>query len=251
MANPFLFGGVYFDEETGYYQMRHRYYDTGMRRFLSRDPAEDDTLGNLYAFTENNPGTHTDPTGLAINIGLGPLVGPAVAQATRNMYPSAIKKFLSRGNGVGYYKGMDGYYYVAGIQGTTSRRDGAKQIEHRFYNTRSGALRLDSVEHASLIVMLYKLDTDSLFINNVFDAATMIAGVSDAALAEQILAKQRTGNAFGGLFTKSAGKDVAIAAAAAKAFQIAGKAFTFFKKWWKSNPRSTTNDSNQFWRTTT
>jgi RHS repeat-associated protein len=65
-ANPFFFGGAYRDLETSYTYMRHRFYDPLMRKFLSRDPAEDDSLSNLYAAFENNPGLYRDPSGMFV-----------------------------------------------------------------------------------------------------------------------------------------------------------------------------------------
>jgi len=65
VGNPFLHGGVFYDEETKYYYMRARYYDAEMRHFLSRDVLEADILGNLYSAFDNNSGSLTDPMGLA------------------------------------------------------------------------------------------------------------------------------------------------------------------------------------------
>jgi RHS repeat-associated protein len=68
-SNPnvdFRFGytGREFDEETGQYYYRARYYDAGVGRFISEDP-----LGfgagdaNLYRYVGNSPTNYTDPTG--------------------------------------------------------------------------------------------------------------------------------------------------------------------------------------------
>ena len=46
--NPFRYSGEYFDEETGFYYLRARYYDPSIGRFLTEDPAEDGT--NWYAY---------------------------------------------------------------------------------------------------------------------------------------------------------------------------------------------------------
>jgi RHS repeat-associated protein len=62
--NVFFFGGVYYDAEIETYWMRHRYYHPVLRKFLSRDPLADDSLFNLYAAFENNPGVFRDPMGL-------------------------------------------------------------------------------------------------------------------------------------------------------------------------------------------
>jgi RHS repeat-associated protein len=57
-----LYCGYFFDAETGLYQVRNRYYDSGLSTFVSRDPAEDDR--NLYRYVGNNPVLLTDPSGL-------------------------------------------------------------------------------------------------------------------------------------------------------------------------------------------
>lgn len=61
--NPFLFTGREFDEETGIYNYRARYYDSAEGRFLQRDPSEKETGENLYAYTADNPVNQTDPSG--------------------------------------------------------------------------------------------------------------------------------------------------------------------------------------------
>ena len=38
LANPYTFTGRRFDEETGIYQFRYRYYHAQLGRFVSRDP---------------------------------------------------------------------------------------------------------------------------------------------------------------------------------------------------------------------
>jgi len=60
--NPFLFQGQRYDEESGLYYMKNRYYDPETGRFITRDPAGDGP--NLYAFVNNNPINFVDPMGL-------------------------------------------------------------------------------------------------------------------------------------------------------------------------------------------
>ncbi len=61
------------DEGNGFLFMRARYYDTGVGRFISKDPIG--TLGgfNLYGYVGNNPILLSDPNGLV------PVVLPALA----------------------------------------------------------------------------------------------------------------------------------------------------------------------------
>ena len=65
--NPFRYSGEYFDEETGFYYLRARYYDPTIGRFLTEDPAGDGT--NWYAYCGNDPINFVDPSGL-VEVGL-------------------------------------------------------------------------------------------------------------------------------------------------------------------------------------
>lgn len=40
IANPIRYAGEYFDEESGFYYLRARYYDPSTGRFISEDPYE-------------------------------------------------------------------------------------------------------------------------------------------------------------------------------------------------------------------
>src|SRR5262249_24541437 len=59
--------GRQFDEETGLYFYRARYYDAGKGRFLQRDPLGYVNGVNLYEYVTDRPTFTTDPTGLAPN----------------------------------------------------------------------------------------------------------------------------------------------------------------------------------------
>jgi RHS repeat-associated protein len=64
VENPFRYAGQYTDDQTGFQNLRARYYDPATGQFLSRDPLEDSTL-QPYAYADNNPTNATDPSGLA------------------------------------------------------------------------------------------------------------------------------------------------------------------------------------------
>ena len=49
--------------ETGIYNYRARYYDTGVGRFISEDPSGFAGDTNFYAYTANNPVLYIDPSG--------------------------------------------------------------------------------------------------------------------------------------------------------------------------------------------
>ena len=80
-TNPevdFRFGytGREFDEESGLYYYRARYYDPAVGQFISEDPIEfaggDD---NLYGYVGNSPANYVDPTGLIPPPVAGALIG--------------------------------------------------------------------------------------------------------------------------------------------------------------------------------
>ena len=58
--NPFRYRGYVYDEETGVYYLRSRYYSPGWPRFLNADAL---TKGNLFAYCSNNPINFHDPDG--------------------------------------------------------------------------------------------------------------------------------------------------------------------------------------------
>ncbi|PRX24061.1 RHS repeat-associated protein [Orenia metallireducens] len=59
--NPYRYAGCYYDEETGLYYLRARYYDPEIGRFIRRDTVQ---KINQYAYAENNPVMLIDPSGL-------------------------------------------------------------------------------------------------------------------------------------------------------------------------------------------
>ena len=66
--NPFRYRGYYYDEETGLYFLKSRYYDPQIGRFINIDSvcyiAPELLNGlNLYAYCLNNPVMNVDPTG--------------------------------------------------------------------------------------------------------------------------------------------------------------------------------------------
>jgi len=68
------FTGRFFDEESGNWYIRARYYEPTSGRFLSRDPLGIASGPNAYEYAVSSPVVLTDPTGLAPN-GRGPSAG--------------------------------------------------------------------------------------------------------------------------------------------------------------------------------
>lgn len=63
---PFNFQGFRYDEESGLYYARNRYYNPELGRFMQRDPVYDEVnTGNQYTFAGNSPITRGDPHGLS------------------------------------------------------------------------------------------------------------------------------------------------------------------------------------------
>ena len=68
--NPIRYRGYYFDEETGFYYLKTRYYDPETGRFITIDDVSylaPDTINglNLYAYCGNNPVMRVDANGNA------------------------------------------------------------------------------------------------------------------------------------------------------------------------------------------
>lgn len=65
--NPFRYRGYVYDEETGLYYLRSRYYNPEWGRFISSDDAIDITMplfgANIYSYCINSPVMHTDSDG--------------------------------------------------------------------------------------------------------------------------------------------------------------------------------------------
>jgi RHS repeat-associated protein len=64
VSNPYRYTGREWDDESGLYYYRARYYDASVGRFLSEDPAGLINGPNLYLYVRNNPLNLIDPWGL-------------------------------------------------------------------------------------------------------------------------------------------------------------------------------------------
>jgi RHS repeat-associated protein len=71
VASPLGWHGFSLDEESGFYHVRHRYYDPELGRFTTTDPLGFVDGPNPYQFAHNSPLTFDDPTGQIV---VAPLV---------------------------------------------------------------------------------------------------------------------------------------------------------------------------------
>ncbi|WP_176129631.1 RHS repeat domain-containing protein, partial [Burkholderia cepacia] len=65
VRNPIRFQGQYHDHESGLHFNRHRYYDSEVGRFVSKDPIGYAGGVNIYGYANGNPVSNVDLLGLA------------------------------------------------------------------------------------------------------------------------------------------------------------------------------------------
>ena len=75
-----LYGGYYYDAETGLYHVRNRMYDPLYGRWLQTDPSGFGDSYNLYQYGLSSPLTYVDPEGRFVIIG-GILITAAIGAA--------------------------------------------------------------------------------------------------------------------------------------------------------------------------
>ena len=78
--NPFRYRGYVYDEETGLYYLRSRYYVSANARFLNADIM---FTNNLFAYCSNNVINCTDPMRVGLNLCGRVLVGELPLMASK------------------------------------------------------------------------------------------------------------------------------------------------------------------------
>ena len=64
ILNPFRYRGYVYDEETGLYYLRGRYYDSSKGRFVNADAVVEELIfANVYVYCQNRPITRIDENG--------------------------------------------------------------------------------------------------------------------------------------------------------------------------------------------
>ena len=112
--NPIRYKGYYYDNETGLYYLKARYYDPKASRFISPDSIEyldsKNINGlNLYFYCGNDPVNKCDPSG---HFGISLIVGLFVSFAIGTT-ASAISQYVQYGDVNWFQTGVDGLFAVA------------------------------------------------------------------------------------------------------------------------------------------
>jgi RHS repeat-associated protein len=106
IGNPYLFTGREYDNETGNYYYRARYYNPSIGRFLQPDPVGHADSMNLYSYVGNNPLNWIDPYGLQKEILVGRVMAlrpclPKPSRKNTNIINNGVDSFYWYLNGVG------------------------------------------------------------------------------------------------------------------------------------------------------
>ena len=137
--NPFRYRGYVFDEETGLYYLRSRYYNAVVGRFLNEDTLLN---GNLYSYCNNDAINYEDPTGFIP--GSFSKVSASFCMALYTDCDVAECKDCVVDSSIELHEG--GYYYITPINdvgyaislkaGNESKTTGVNIYKH---NTQTGA----------------------------------------------------------------------------------------------------------------
>jgi len=131
IGNPWMFTGRQFDEETGIYFYRARYYDPGKGRFLQRDPLGYVDGMNLYEYVSGNPVGWSDAFGLVTDAEFEALAGVDDAIKNGKMTADAAingKEFSAKGC-VGNKDCNIGFKFEKAYTGTYRYRAAGKDVK--------------------------------------------------------------------------------------------------------------------------
>ncbi len=117
VKNPYMFTGRRYDEDTGLYYYRARYYKPDIGRFLQTDPIGYASGLNMYTYVGNNPVNYTDPYGL-FRFGIKNIDG-SIIPFSRYFFNGLIPNALNIGSyhQAGFYEDRTGDYADYGTNG--------------------------------------------------------------------------------------------------------------------------------------
>ena len=96
IQNRILYTGQQYDQETGQYYLRARYYNPVIGRFTQEDTYRGDGL-NLYAYCGNNPVMYYDPSGHGMIDSIGAALGGCPVQTNASQKNTQAEKVNSEG----------------------------------------------------------------------------------------------------------------------------------------------------------
>ncbi|MBU5334084.1 hypothetical protein KQI61_17975 [Anaerocolumna aminovalerica] len=127
ISNPFKYAGEIYDQETGLYYLRARYYDPSIGRFINEDSFEGQVNNpltlNLYTYCFNNPGIYVDRSGnfpfLIVTGLIGAVVGGVVGGVksyiqTGEVSLKSVVAGAAIGGGIGLTGGAATAYLTTG-----------------------------------------------------------------------------------------------------------------------------------------
>lgn len=89
LVNPLRYRGYYYDDDTGFYYLKSRYYDPQIQRFINADGLTSTGQGilgtNMFAYCLNNPVALKDSEGGLANMVIGGIVGGLIGGLTSAM----------------------------------------------------------------------------------------------------------------------------------------------------------------------
>jgi RHS repeat-associated protein len=161
-SNPFRYSGYYYDEETDIYDLKARFYDAKISRFMQEDTyrgnQKDPLSLNLYTYCHNNPIKYYDPTGHVLSEAdtknLSPAQQDAILKATNDWNKAAAagdQAGMSAAHAAaeairksaGYSGGTDGSGYIpTNSSGNNSNNGGSDSTgnnnNYYYYDSSSG-----------------------------------------------------------------------------------------------------------------
>ncbi len=235
-ANRVGYAGYRFEPSSALYHVRFRWYDTGLGRWMERDPAGYVNGANTYQYTMANPITLRDSLGLGAEPASDCSADPScdrfsrIATALKNRCPQTVSRLLNgagsaSGNGLAFNR-QSGVPAAAGIGATVigvaaarqerlgSRANGMTEIAPRVHTRVPPAQEVmgrtvnGAVGGAGAVLSAYSfaLDTSDAMMAHAMgnDSQALTLGLSAAgtavtAIAEPIVVGAAVAAGAGGL----------------------------------------------------